>query len=117
MKIYPAFSTLKDNNNVLGQTLKLLADKFSKDAKVKLTLFQKIGQKTIRRLGYETMLDERKIVVRMYKLAKRAFAKFRVKRLWGARGSKEDTKKGKKGKRKEEFMRKRDNNQSIGQKQ
>ena len=80
----------------------VLADKFSKDAKVKLTLFQKIGQKTFRRLrhrqfcekrmknlGYETMLDERKIVVRMYKLARRAFAKFRWKRLLGARGSKE----------------------------
>ena len=39
------------------------------------------------------MLDERKIVVRMYKLARRAFAKFRWKRLWGARGSKEETKK------------------------
>ena len=52
----------------------MIADKFSKDAKVKLTLFQKIGQKTFRRLrhrqfcekrmknlGYETMLDERKI--------------------------------------------------------
>ena len=90
----------------------MIANKFSKDAKVKLTLFQKIGQKTFRRLrhrqfcekrmknlGYETMLDERKIVVRMYKLARRAFAKFRWKRLWGARGSKEDTKKGKKKKR------------------
>ena len=46
-------------------------------------------------IGYETMLDERKIVVRMYKLARRVFAKFRWKRLWGARGSKEETKKGK----------------------
>ena len=44
------------------------------------------------------MLDERKIVVRMYKLVRRAFAKFRWKRLWGARGSKEETKKGKEGK-------------------
>ena len=74
-------------------------------------------EKRMKNLGYETMLDERKIVVRMYKLARRAFAKFRWKRLWGARGSKEETKKGKKGKRKEEFMRKRDNNQSIGRKQ
>ena len=47
----------------------------------------------MKNLGYETMLDERKIVVRMYKLARRAFAKFRWKRLWGARGSKEETKK------------------------
>ena len=45
------------------------------------------------------MLDERKIVVRMYKLARRAFAKFRWKRLWGARGSKEKTKKRKKERR------------------
>ena len=59
------------------------------------------------------MHDERKIVVRMYKLARKAFAKFRWKRLWGARGSKEETKKRKK---KKEFMRKRDNNQSIEQK-
>ena len=39
------------------------------------------------------MLDKRKIVVRMYKLARRTFAKFRWKRLWGARGSKEEIKK------------------------
>ena len=44
------------------------------------------------------MHDERKIVVRMYKLARKAFAKFRWKRLWGARGSKEETKKRKKKK-------------------
>ena len=54
----------------------------------------------MKNLGYETMLDERKIVVRMYRytLARRAFAKFRWKWLWGARGSKEETKKGKREK-------------------
>ena len=34
----------------------VLADKFSKDAKVKLTLFQKIGQKTFRRLRHRHVL-------------------------------------------------------------
>ena len=38
-------------------------------------------------------------MVRMYKLARKAFAKFRWKRLLGARGSKEETEKGKKGKK------------------
>ena len=47
----------------------------------------------MKNLGKETMHDERKIVVRIYKLARRAFAKFRWKRLRGARGSKEETKK------------------------
>ena len=41
------------------------------------------------------MHDERKIMVRMYKLAWKVFAKLKWKRLWGAKGPKEGTKKEK----------------------
>ena len=76
-----------------------------------VSLWKKVDEKPgLRNHAY----DERKIVVQMYKLAGRAFAKLRWKRLRGAKGSKEETKKL--GKRKEEFMKKRKNNLSFGQK-